>query len=155
MIDWPDEKIRNNASWYIQKHSTDPESWRYTHISRGHPEVRKRCGLQLGELVIVTSFISDASWYALTSRRIIGLYRGKLSDLQAVDVIEDKFRNFKGYRGVETEIMTLRRTGQPDTQLEYETGKASMAPMYYFRFWAIKYPVLDKLRHDPNTRNMT
>ena len=30
--------------------------------------------------------------------------------------------------------------------LEYETGKASMAPIYYFRYWKIKYPVLDMLR---------
>ena len=28
-------------------------------------------------------------------------------------------------------------------------GKHTMTPIYYFRYWRIKYPVLDKLKAEP------
>jgi len=150
MDDWPDTKIRNNAVWYIRKHAMDPESWRYTRLAEHHPEIVHRSGLQSGELPIVTSHISDSSWYALTTRRIIGTYDGCDINCAATDISEDRFGNFKGYGDAQTEKMILVRTGLPDLRLEYETSKASMAPIYYFRFWSIKYPILDKLKDDPN-----
>jgi hypothetical protein len=42
--------------------------------------------------------------------------------------------------------MTLRFAGGEETVLQYETGRASMAPIYYIRYWKIKYPILDKLK---------
>ena len=135
MDDWPDTKIRNNLDWYIRKHVMDPESWRYTRLADHHAEVIHHAGLQTGEIPIVTSHISDSSWYALTTRRIIGTLDGTDVDLTATNITDEKFGNFKGYGNALTEIMVIVRSGQPDTRLEYETGKASMAPIYYFKFW--------------------
>ncbi|MGD2179501.1 hypothetical protein [Lusitaniella coriacea] len=128
----------------------NPESWQYTRLSQHHPEVFHRFTLQPSELAIVTSHISDSSWYALTTRRIVGSYGGCIVDLAATNVTEDRFGNFKGYGDAQTEIMVLVCSERLDLRLEYETGKASMAPIYYFRFWSIKYPILDKLKDNPN-----
>ena len=153
MDDWPDTKIRNNADWYIRKHAMDPESWRYTRLADHHPEVVSHFGLQSGELLIVTSYISDSSWYALTTRRIVGTHDGSDIDLAATDISDDRFGNFKGYGDAQTEVMVLIDTAQRASRLEYETGKASMGPIYYFRFWSIKYAILDMLKDDPHNAN--
>ncbi len=149
MDDWPDRKIRNNAEWYICKHAMHPESWRHTRLAKHHPDVIHRAVLQDGELPIVSSYISDSSWYVLTTRRIIGAYAGDSVELSATDVCSDKFGNFKGYGTAQTEVMALTNNGKRTSRLEYETGKASMAPIYYFRFWSIKYPIINKLKDDP------
>ena len=39
--------------------------------------------------------------------------------------------------------MHLRRAG---VSLQYETGRGSMAPIYYFRYWWVKHPILHKLK---------
>jgi hypothetical protein len=48
-----------------------------------------------------------------------------------------------GRSEVETAILALN--DGTHIRIPYETGYASMAPIYYERFWAIEYPVLDKL----------
>ncbi|MCA9175736.1 MAG: hypothetical protein KDB14_14725 [Planctomycetales bacterium] len=145
---WPDRKIRNNADWYIRKHATGL-TWRYTRLETHDPELIRRSGLQAGELPIVTSHISDASWYALTTRRVVGTLDGQDVELAATDVSAARWGNFKGYGHAQTEAMVLVDAARRELRLEYEIGLASMAPIYYFPFWAIKYPVLDKLKDDP------
>jgi hypothetical protein len=63
-----------------------------------------------------------------------------------MDVLEDRFGNFKGHGGKQTEVMTLVLADGREVRLEYETSLASMAPIYYLRYWKVKYPVLDMLR---------
>ena len=45
-----------------------------------------------------------------------------------------------------SELMRLRLANGRVLELEYETGPASMAPIYYFRYWTVKYPILAKLK---------
>lgn len=149
MADWPDRKIRATALWYIEKHVMEPTSWRWTMLGESHPEVSARVELQPGELPVVSYFRSAASWYLFTTRRIIGSYSGQEVEVFPLDVLEDRFGNFKGYGGQETEVMTLRLSDGSEVGLEYETTLASMAPIYYMQYWKIKFPVLDKLRDDP------
>ena len=149
MTDWPDAKIRSTALWYIGKHTMDPPTWRYTLVGDAHPDVLSRAELESGELPLVSFLISEASWYVFTTRRVVGEYSGRHVKLAALDVLEDRFGNFKGYRGAELEVMTLRLAGGEEAELQYETGRASMAPIYYFRYWKIKYPILDKLKAEP------
>jgi hypothetical protein len=150
MSDWPDAKIRSTALWYIGKHTMDPPTWRYTLVGNAHPEVLSRAELGPGELPLVSFFLSEASWYVLTTRRVIGAYSGQRVQPGALDVLDARFGNFKGYGGTELEVMTLRLASALQAALQYETGRASMAPMYYFRYWKIKYPILDKLKAEPN-----
>jgi hypothetical protein len=149
MVDWPDRKIRSTALWYIGKHTMDPSTWRYTLVGEAHPEVLSRAKLEAGELPVVSFFNSEASWYLLTTRRVIGAFAGHSVAVSSLDVVKDDFNNFKGYGGVELEVRTLRLSGGGEATLQYETGRASMAPIYYFRYWKIKYPVLDKLKDEP------
>ena len=149
MADWPDEKIRNIAVWHIEKASIDPATWRCTLIGKVHPTVAERILMQEGELPIVSSFISDESWYLFTTRRLLGTYGGQRYDALPAEILQYEFGNFKGYGHEETAVMNLKFPGGREVELEYETGRASMAPIHYLRFWELKYPVLDKLRFDP------
>lgn len=149
MSDWPDGKIRSTALWYIGKHTTTAPTWRYTLLDGAHRDVLPRVQLRPGELPLVSSFFSEASWYLLTTRRVIGSYAARTVDVTAVSVLDARFGNFKGYGGAQLEIMRLQLAGGDEVGLQYETGRASMAPIYYFLYWKIKYPVLDKLKADP------
>ncbi len=152
MTDWPDEKIRSVALWYIKKHSMDPTAWRWTQLAEPQPEVMGKVQLQPGELPIVSFFRSEASWYLLTTRRILGSHTGQAVELSALDVVKDRFGNFKGHGGHETEVMALQASDGSEVKLEYETFTASMAPIYYMMFWKRKYPILDKLKAEPDGR---
>jgi hypothetical protein len=88
----------------------------------------------------------EGSWYLLTTRRILGCFSEQAVQVAALDVLEDQFGDFKGRGGRATDIMTLRLVGGGEVRLEYETGSASMAPIYYFRYWKFKFPILDKLK---------
>ncbi len=149
MSDWPDAKIRSTALWYIGKHTMDPPTWRYTRVGDVHPEVLSRAEVEPGELPLVSFFVSEASWYLLTTRRVVGSCSGQNVRVTAIDVLEDHFGNFKGFGGAKLQIMRLRLAHGEEPVLQYETGRASMAPIYYFRYWKIKYPILDKLKAEP------
>ncbi len=98
---------------------------------------------------VVSFFCSEASWYLFTTRRILGSYSGQAVELAALDVVKDRFGNFKGHGGRETEVMVLQASSGTEVKLEYETFKASMAPIYYLMFWKRKYPILDKVKSEP------
>ena len=66
-------------------------------------------------------------------------------DVPVLDAVKPSFGNFKGVGPSTSELMRLRRANGRIVELEYQTGPASMAPIYYFRYWAIKYPSLAKL----------
>lgn len=141
---WPDLKVRGGLLWYIGK-NTIGQRWRYTAVDEVHPELADRVSLQHDELAIVSSFISPASWYLLTTRRILGWYFGDRVDEFPLAVKDYDFCNFKGFGEKETEAWILRGKDETLHRLEFETRLASMAPIYYMRFWRIKYPVLGKL----------
>lgn len=161
MSDWPDSKVRSTALWYIGQHITDPVAWRWTSVGEALQETSALFALQPGESPIVGFFHSLESWYALTTRRVLGAYAGIEVDVAALDVVSDHFGDFKGLGGQELDVMTLSldATVGPlpgswedvlETRgravLQYETGLASMAPIYYFSYWTIKYPILHKLK---------
>jgi hypothetical protein len=149
MADWPDEKIRSTALWYIRKHAMDSSSWRWTRLGEPHPEVLRFVRLKVGELSIVSFFRSEVSWYLFTSRRILGWFSGQAVAVAALDVVQDRFGNFKGSGGRETEVMILQVSDGSEVSLEYEPAEASMAPIYYMMYWQRKYPILDKLKAEP------
>lgn len=149
MSNWPDAKIRATALWYIGKKTMDLPMWKYTRVGDAHPEVLGHAELEPGELPIVSFFVGKESWYLLTTRRVVGAYSGLSVRVATLDVRVQDFGNFKGYRSVELEVMRLQLANDHEVALQYETGRASMAPIYYFIYWEIKYPVLDMLKDDP------
>lgn len=155
MSDWPDAKIRSTALWYIGQHTMDPPTWRYTLVGNAHPEMLDRAELEPGELPLVSSLHSEASWYVLTTRRVVGEYSGHRVMAAVLDVLENRYGDFKGNGGLDLQVMMLRLASGEEAALQYETGRASMAPIYYFRYWKIKYPILDKLKAEPNAQGRT
>lgn len=143
MSEWQDEKIQRVALWYIGKHSMDVEEWRYTRLGKFHSEVKDEIGPEQGELAIVSCFISGSSWYAFSTRRIVGLYNDIRTDKPALERVKSDYGNFKGFGNKTTEIAALGFKDGTEARLEFEAGKASMAPIYAEMFWNIKFPVLD------------
>jgi hypothetical protein len=146
MNGWPHAKIRTTALAYIGKHCMNPDTWRFTLIGDAHPGVITHARLEHDEAPLVSFWLGEESWYLFSTRRILGSYGGKNVEAAALDVREDHFGDFKGIQGAELELMYLHLDSGFDAVLQYETSKASMAPIYYFRYWHVKYPVLDKLK---------
>ncbi|AWM38153.1 hypothetical protein GobsT_37470 [Gemmata obscuriglobus] len=149
MDNWPDAKIRSTALWYIGKHAISTPEYRYTLVGDAHPEALARAALQPGELVIVSFFLAADGWFLLTTRRVLGAYAGREVAAATLDVRDTWFGDFKTGGRVGLGVMWLRLAGSDEAVLQYETWRASMAPIYYFRYWAIKYPVLDQLAAEP------
>ncbi len=148
MDNWPDSTIRSVALWYIEKHIMAPSEWLYTHVGDAPQEVLSRVELQAGEAPLVSFFLSSESWYLLSTRRIIGASAGLMVSVNSLDVVDERFGDFKGRSGVTVEVMFLRLSSGLTVELQYETGRAAMAPMYYFTFWRMKYPILHKFKPD-------
>jgi len=132
----------------------DPEEWRFTVIGALHPSLADHLLLEDGELVLMSAFFSNASWYAFTTRRIVGRFRGAVQSLDLSHGIRAEFGNFKGYAhgdntrlgAVPREVATITGSDSGATlRFEYETGKPSMAPIYAAFYWERKHRFLDKL----------
>jgi len=146
MGDWPDDKIRSTALRYITRYLMDTSAWRATVVGVMRPELCSLVEMTSGESPIVSCFHSEASWYVLSTRRVLGACGGQDVDMAVLEVAKQSFGDFKGHGGSATELMNLESADGQSVQLEYETGKASMAAIYFFRYWKFKYPVLDKLQ---------
>lgn len=150
-----DTKIQDVALDYIRKHVIGGDSkWPSTAIGVLHPALVGRLHLEDGELVLISAFFSEDSWYAFTTRRIVSQLRGAAYSVDPSHGIRDDFGNFKGYgerRGAgagavlrEVGTITAANTGEV-VRFEFETWEASMLPIYAARYWVVKHPAIDKL----------
>ena len=122
------------------------DEWNSTKIDSVHPEIEKAANLNALELPIVSCYMGDSSWYTLTTERVIGTYLNDQIDENIQNIINKDFGHFKGNSDRKREIVLLQSGDGKNFRLEYETGNASMAPIYYFRFWEIKFPIIEKLK---------
>jgi hypothetical protein len=81
----------------------------------------------------------------MTTARIFGVARGSQFDFSPLDVAQWRWGDFKHAGRSEVEIATFAMSNGTHLRIPYETGPASMAPIYYEHFWTIKYPILEKL----------
>ena len=142
-----DAKIQDIALDYIRKHVIGGDStWHSTTIGVLHPALARRVELEGVELVLVSAFFSEDSWYAFTSRRIISQLNGAAYSIDPSHGIRGDFGNFKGDGKLPREVATLKATDTEDVvRFEFETGAASMLPIYAERYWNVKHPAIDKL----------
>jgi hypothetical protein len=149
-----DDKILRIAVELIRRHSMAPGEWANTHIGRLHPLLSDVLHLTSEEYVLTSALISNVSWYAFTTRRVVSQLAGQMNELDPRAGLKGSFGNFKGYLpgtnntlgAIPIEVATLTNNLGATLRFEFETGRPSMAPIYATRFWSIKYPVLDKLR---------
>ncbi len=155
-----DAKIHEIALAYICKSVGKPTDTTFTKFGWLHPSLVERLPLEDGELVLVSAFFANESWYAFTTRRITSRFHGELQSLDPSHGIAADFGNFKGYAPgwadpekeagrpgvVPRETATVRACdSQPVVRFEFETWEASFVTIYASRYWRIKHPVLDKL----------
>jgi len=130
-----DEKIQDVAVAAIRRKSMDPGEWRFTRIGEIHPEIRERLPLEAGELPVASAFLSPDSWYVFTTRRIVSHLDGETRSLDPSGGLEARFGMFKAIGEISQQVATLSTPSGATFRLEYETGKASMAPIYAASYW--------------------
>jgi len=138
-----DQEAYRIAVASVRRHSMDIATWQHTVVGELHPGMEALCQLSPDELPIASGFFSSESWWAITTRRIASRYKGSSSMLDPRFGIEAEFGNFKGIKRSEalgvpgTEVATVvsAKGGKP-VRFEFETGKASMAPIYACMFWS-------------------
>jgi hypothetical protein len=144
-VEWPHEKIRSVALRYIKKAAMKEAEWRFTCLDVLPERLVRIVPLDTQERPIVTCFIDAQRWCAMTTARIFGVLRGTRFDCAPLDVTQWRWGDFKRAGRSEVETATLALANGTHVRLAYETGPAAMAPIYYERFWTMKYPVLDEL----------
>ena len=123
---------------------SEPE-WQFTVLDALAQRLDRIVQLAAAERAIVTCFVDAQRWYAMTSARIFGVFQGSQFNCSPLDVRQWRWGDFKHAGRSEVETATLALANGTHVRVPYETGPAAMGPIYYERFWTIKYPVLDKL----------
>jgi hypothetical protein len=146
-----DEKVHDIAIAMIRRKSMSPEEWQYTCIGRLHHLLAKEFLPALEELVVASAKISSDSWYVFTTRRLLTCFKGRHAEANLAKLERTDFGNFKGLGAkptrmaeIVTQVAIFNFSDGSELKFEYETGKASMAPIYAAKYWQNKNPVLSK-----------
>ena len=138
-----DQSAQSIAVASVRRHAMKADLWRHTVIGSLHPELTSRCSFQPGELPIASGYFSESSWWVVSTQRVMSVFEGTLQELDPRHGIDHNFGNFKGIKrneapwAPETEVATVRSPKTSDVvRFEFETGNASMAPIYACMFWS-------------------
>jgi hypothetical protein len=137
-----DQEAYGVAVASVRRHSMDVDAWKYTVVGALHQNMVALCSLGSGELPIASGFFSSESWWVVTTRRIASRYGETSYVLDPRFGIESDFGNFKGIKpsgtlgAPNTEVATVASPKGERACFEFETGKASMAPIYACMFWS-------------------
>lgn len=132
-----DQNAYNIAVASVRRHSMDIHEWKHTSIGKLHQSIGVGFNPQAGELVIASGQLAPKDWWAVTTRRVIGVLDGKYSELDPRFGIESKFGHFKGFANEGTEVAEITSPKQGLTvRFRFETMKPSMAPIYACMFWS-------------------
>jgi len=123
----------------------DVDTWKWTYLDNVPSPLSDDVRLLPEELPIVSCCLGSDHWYVMTTSRVIGCHESARFDFDPRSVVHWQWRDFKGVGFAEIEIARARLRDERCIDFSFETGKASMAPIYYERFWTIKYPIVDKL----------
>jgi|ERR1017187_4806138 hypothetical protein len=147
-----DEKINDIAVAMIRRKSIDPENWRFTCFGGLHTLLTQKFQPRSGEFVVASAQISPENWYAFITRRLVCCFNGQHGEAVLSKLEQVQFGNFKGYgpkplqsERVPSEVAIFNFSDGSELKIQYETGKASMAPIYAAKFWQNKTPISDKL----------
>lgn len=128
-----DSDVKSICLASINRHSKSVEKWIYTYLINGDQIPEKLSSyikLIKTELPVLYFYASKKSWYILTTRRILGTYQERIYDENISEITEEYYGDFKGFNGENTHIMKLNKKNGEMIQLEFETGKASIALIY-------------------------
>jgi len=132
--------IRERCLKVIRETSMHEDSWEMTLLDRCHDFTVSIFPLDEGEYPLI-SFLAGGDWTLYTTHRLIGEISGKRVEIDRTDFGSDDFGNFKQDLDSPQVTEASIRTKNGLQKFLYESGYASMAPIYYFRFWSIKWPI--------------
>jgi hypothetical protein len=139
MSDWPHSVIQPALLQYIRSH-VKQSNWRFTQLEVVHDALARVIQLDPDELCVVSCFIDGQRWYVMTTSRVFGS-RFEFSPLQ---IRKCTWGDFKQEGRVQIEVAEVQLIGGDKVTMAYEAGFASIAPIYYERFWHTRYPALER-----------
>jgi hypothetical protein len=75
---------------------------------------------------------------------VFGIYRGSRFQFSPLQVRRCTWGDFKQEGRVQIDVAEVELIGGQKVTLAYEAGFASIAPIYYERFWHTRYPTLER-----------
>lgn len=109
-------------------------------LDRCHDPIASEVSLNDDEYPLVSFFAADGDWTLYTTHRLVGEVSGKRTEIERSGFGSTDFGDFKqdldSPRVTEAQIYCKHGA----RLFLYESGYASMAPIYYFRFWSLKWP---------------
>ncbi len=143
MSDWPHSVIHAALLQYIRSH-VKQSNWRFTQLEMVHDALARVIQLEPEELCVVSCFIDGQRWYVMTTNRVFGIYRGSRFEFSPLQIRKCTWGDFKQEGRVQIEVAEVQLVGGAKITLAYEAGFASIAPIYYERFWHTRYPTLER-----------
>ena len=125
----------------IRASAMNENHWERTLLDQTHPRIRDFIKNLDDELAIVSFFAADDDWTLYTTHRMVGEHEGIRAEISRDEFCDTDFGDFKGdFDSPRIETAAIR-FGKKSRLFYYETGYASMAPIHYFKFWRLKWPV--------------
>jgi hypothetical protein len=128
--------------------------WEWTILDRVHEVVAAHTAFGKEEYPIVSFCSGSHDWTLMTTHRIIGSLEGGQIEISRDEFGTTDFGDFK--QDLDSPRITQARVkvrGKNQIFL-YESGYASMAPIYYFRFWSLKWPRWRETYHLSRQQNI-
>lgn len=120
------------------------DSWERTLLDEQHSQLQKQVRLLPDEFPIVSFYASDEDWTLYTTHRLTGKAEGVKVELEHTQFEDTDFGDFEGDSDSPRIDRALIKNRGKKYYFVYETGFASMAPIHYFKFWSLKWPVWKK-----------
>jgi len=117
------------------------KNWEWTLLDELHSPLESRIEYGDDEHVIVSFFASNRDWTVYTTHRLIGECDGRRAEILQPKFGSTGFGDFKGDLDAPRIEPAKIRIGLRTRPFLYETGYASMAPIHYFKFWSLKWPI--------------
>lgn len=133
--------IRDRCLKVIREASMHEGSWEMTLLDRCHDPIASKVLLDDDEHPLVSFFAADGDWTLHTTRRLVGEVSGQQAKIERSDFDSADFGNFKQDLDSPRVTEATFRSKQGSRTFLYESGYASMAPIHYFKFWSLKWPV--------------
>jgi hypothetical protein len=133
-----DQSIKNIVVAAICRHSMDMNTWTHTQLWDEGDSIPKAklslaCNVGLDELPIIYFYIDPANWTLITTRQIYYAVDNQVSSVAVSNVVSHKVSNFKGYSEQKVQRMEIHSQDRGIHYCPFETGKASMGPIYALR----------------------
>ncbi len=112
-----------------------------TLLDRCHSPIASEVPLNEGEFPLVSFFAGEGDWTIYTTHRMVGEVSSNRTEIERSDFESTNFGNFKQDFDSPRVIKSTVQITIGSRPFLYESGYASMAPIHYFKFWRLKWPV--------------